>query len=46
MAAAASLFEDVQAEFEKVESFLSGADWIEIAKQQENKEQAKQLKSK
>jgi len=46
MAAAASLFEDVQAEFEKVESFLSRADWIEIAKQQENKEQAKQLKSK
>jgi PAS domain S-box-containing protein len=35
MAAAASLFEDVQAEFEKVESFLSRADWIETAKQQE-----------
>ncbi len=46
MAAAALLFEDVQAEFKKVASFLSRADWIEIAKQQENNKQAKQLKSK
>lgn len=46
MATAASIFEDVQAELEKVMSFLSRADWIETAKQQENKEQAKQLKSK
>ncbi|MHC4461366.1 MAG: CBS domain-containing protein [Planctomycetota bacterium] len=37
MATTDSLFEDVKAEFEKVISFLSRDDWIEIAKQQANK---------
>ena len=38
MATAASLFEQVRAELEKVASFLSQSDWIERAKQQENKQ--------
>ena len=36
VAAAASLFDDVQGEFEKLKLFLSGDDWIQRAKQQEN----------
>ena len=41
IATAASLFDNLQSEFEKLVSFLSEANWIEIAKQQKNKEQAK-----
>jgi len=37
MATVASFFDDLQQEFEKVVSFLSKPDWIEIAKQQNNK---------
>ena len=40
---AALLFDDVQAEFDKVVSFLSQPDWIEIAKQQEIKKQAQTI---
>ncbi len=40
IAEAASLIDDVQSEFKKLVSFLSGADWIEIAKhQQDNKQE-------
>ena len=40
-----AFFADIKAEFEKLKSFVSGANWIEIAKQQSN-EQAEQLQSK
>ena len=43
MAAAVSLFDDVQVEFEKLVLFLSEADWIEIAKQQNDDKQVDQL---
>jgi signal transduction histidine kinase/CheY-like chemotaxis protein/HPt (histidine-containing phosphotransfer) domain-containing protein len=39
IAKAASVFNDVQSEFEKLVTFLSKADWIEIAKQQKNDKQ-------
>jgi CheY-like chemotaxis protein/HPt (histidine-containing phosphotransfer) domain-containing protein len=42
-AEAASLFDDVQSEFEKLTAFLSEADWIETAKQQENNKQTQTL---
>ena len=40
-----AFFADIKAEFEKLKSFVSGANWIETAKQQSN-EQAEQLQSK
>jgi len=39
MQTAAALLEELKTEFDKLISFLSQPDWIEIAKQQENKEQ-------
>ena len=39
MVTAASVFHDVKAQYEKVRSFLSQPNWIEIAKQQENNKQ-------
>lgn len=36
---AASVFEGIQAEFEKLAWFLSQPDWVELAKQQENNKQ-------
>jgi len=46
IAEAGSLFDDVRSEFEKLVSVLSQADWIEIAKQQENNKQALQVNEK
>ena len=43
---AASLFGDIQSEFEKLTSFLSQPDWMEIAKQQQENAQVEQLKTK
>ncbi len=43
---AALLFDDVKHEFEKVYSFLSRADWIEVSKQQENSKEAEQEANK
>lgn len=43
---AASLFGDMQSEFEKLTSFLSQPDWMEIAKQQQENAQVEQLKTK
>ncbi len=43
---AASLFGDIQSEFEKLASFLSQPDWMEIAKQQQENAQVEQLKTK
>jgi len=40
--AAVSLFDEVKDELEKVLSFLSRDDWIEIAKQHENKQTVKE----
>jgi len=46
-ATAASLFDEVKNEFEKLVSFLSEADWIERAKQQKNKQgQPRQVANK
>lgn len=44
--AAALLFEEVQAEFEKLTLFLAQADWIEIAKRQETKKRRNNRKVK
>jgi signal transduction histidine kinase/CheY-like chemotaxis protein len=43
---AASLFGDIQSEFEELTSFLSQPDWMEIAKQQQENTQVEQLKTK
>jgi HPt (histidine-containing phosphotransfer) domain-containing protein len=43
---AALLFDDIKDEFQKVIAFLSKADWIEIAKQQENSKKIEQVASK
>lgn len=43
---AASLLGDIQSEFEKLASFLSKPNWMEIAKQQENGRKAEQVTSK
>ena len=43
IAVAISLFDDVQAEFEKLVFFLFEADWIETAKQQNDDKQIDQL---
>ena len=43
---AVSLFGDIQSEFEKLMSFLSQPDWMEIAKQQQENAQVEQLKTK
>jgi signal transduction histidine kinase/CheY-like chemotaxis protein/HPt (histidine-containing phosphotransfer) domain-containing protein len=40
IATAASAFKDVQSKFEKLVTFLSKADWMEIAKQQINNKEA------
>jgi PAS domain S-box-containing protein len=43
---AASLFDDLKDEFDKVISFLSEDDWIEVAKQQENSKKIEQMAGK
>ncbi|MHC4762248.1 MAG: response regulator, partial [Planctomycetota bacterium] len=43
---AALLFDDIKDEFQKVIAFLSKADWIEVAKQQENSKKIEQVASK
>ena len=43
---AALLFDDLRVETEKVISFLSRNDWMEVAKQQENSQSEKSLQKK
>jgi signal transduction histidine kinase/DNA-binding response OmpR family regulator len=46
MEPAASLFSEAKSEFERVFSFLSKSDWIEVAKKQQDDNQAERLETK